>query len=353
MQLVAQKKECDMIILRKYVLTLCVMLLSWIYSAEAQEVTKAGTVMGTFLKIGIGPRAAAMGESFIATANDLTSISWNPAGMAWLSGNQAYFSQTQWLAGMQHSFGAMSLSLGEAGTLGGSFVLLKAPDQEVTTVESPDGTGEMYSYQDIAFGISYSRKISDRFSFGISGKYIVSSLYRLSASAFALDIGTLYLIPETSLRLGMSLSNFGSKMQYAGDNLERPIDIDPTTSGETDRVTAFLKTEQWDLPLSFKVALANDFQLAEETRLTVSIDAVNPNDNKEYVNIGGELAYKEFLFLRGGFKSLNLDQSEGGLSFGGGLDFPIAEGTRSMIDYSFTDWGRLKNVHRFGIGIKF
>ncbi|MDD8017158.1 MAG: PorV/PorQ family protein [Bacteroidota bacterium] len=342
-----------MIILRKYFLILCLILPFWIHLIQAQEVTKAGTVMGTFLKIGVGPRAAAMGESFVATANDLTSIYWNPAGMAWLSGNQAYFSQTEWLAGMQHSFGAMSLSLGEFGTIGGSFILLKAPDQEVTTVESPDGTGEMYSYQDISFGLSYSRQISDRFSFGITGKYIVSSLYRLSATAFAFDVGTLYLIPETSLRLGMSLSNFGTKMQYTGDNLERPIDIDPTTTGETDRVTAFLKTEQWDLPLSFKVALSNDFHLGEQARLTVSIDAVNPNDNKEYLNIGGELAYKEFLFLRGGFKSINLDQSEGGLSFGAGLDFPIAEGTRSLIDYSFTDWGRLKNVHRFGIGIKF
>jgi len=332
---------------------LIILLLACFVKSFAQEVTKAGTTMGTFLKIGAGPRATSMGEAFVATANDLSAVYWNPAGLSWLNGNQAYFSQVDWLADMQHRSGVVSISFGDLGTIAGSVITLSAPDQEVTTVEEPDGTGEMYSYQDIAIGISYSKKLSDHFSFGVTTKYISSSLYRLTASAIGIDIGTLYALPETHLRLGVSLTNFGSKMQYVGDNLERSIDIDPTTSGETDRVTAFLKTEQWDLPLSFRVAVAYDYFIGENMRVTIGVDAVNPNDNKEQVNIGGEIGYQEFLFLRGGFKSYNLDQSEGGLSLGAGLNFPFTESMKSMIDFSYTDWGRLKSITRIGIGFQF
>lgn len=321
--------------------------------AHGQNVTKAGTAAATFLKIGPGGRATAMGEAYVATANDLTSIYWNPAGLSWLPGRQAYFSHADWIADLRHNFAAVSFDLRRFGTVGLSFISLDAPDQEITTVEMPDGTGEFYSYQDIAVGVSYSRKLTDRFSVGMSAKYISQSIYRITASAIALDLGTLYAIPGTSLRLGMSLSNFGTKMQFTGDNLERQIDIDPSTTGETDRATAFLKTEHWDLPLNFKVAVAYDFYPTNDMRLTVGVDAVNPNDNRENLNFGAELGYREFIYLRGGFKGYNTDNHEGGLTYGGGLDLPIASGLRAIVDYSYRDFGRLNSVHRFGIGVKF
>ncbi len=335
-------------VLLKIFFTLCVLQ----HFLSAQEITKAGTTMGAFLKIGIGGRASGMGEAFIATANDVTALYWNPAGISWLSGSRAYFSQTNWLGELSHSFSAVSLDFKDKGTVAGYLILLRAPDQEVTTVESPNGTGQMYSYQDLAIGVTYSRKISEDFSVGVSAKYIASTLYRLGAQAIAFDVGTMYLIPNTSLRLAMNLQNFGGKMQYTGDNLERPIDIDPTTTGETDRVTAFLKTEQWDIPLSFKVGVANDFHLTDDVRLTVAVDAINPNDNRENINVGGEIGFQEYIFLRGGFKSINVDQSEGGLSLGGGITIPISE-FHVNADYGYTDWGRFKSIHRFGIGIQF
>lgn len=320
---------------------------------QAQTVTKAGTVAGTFLKIGAGARASAMGEAFVGTANDLTSLYWNPAGLSWLSGAHVHFGYTKWLADLQHNFAAASLDLGSFGTVGLSLITLRAPDQEITTVEEPEGTGEFFSYQDIALGVSYSRKLTDRFSFGLTAKYVSESIYRINASAVAFDIGTIYQIPGTSLRIGMSLTNFGTKMQFTGDNLERQIDVDPATTGETDRATAFLKTEQWDLPLNFKIALAYDFQFADDLRLTLDADAVNPNDNNEHANIGGELGYKEYLFLRAGFKGINIDQTEGGVSYGGGVDVSLGSNVRAVVDYAFSDIGRLKGVHRVGVGLKF
>ncbi len=338
---------------RTFVFLLCSTVSTFSVSLKAQDVTKAGTVMATFLKIGVGPRASAMGEAFVATANDLTSLHWNPAGLSWLNGSQVSFTHTAWIADLDHNFAAASVSLGEFGTVGLSLISLGAADQEITTVEQPRGTGEFYSYRDIAVGVSYSRKLTDRFSFGVTAKYVSQTIYGLSANAVGFDVGTLYLIPGTSLRIGMSLVNFGTKMQFAGDNLERQIDVDPNTIGETDRATAFLKTEQWDMPLGFRVAVAYDYQPTSDIRMTVGADAVNPNDNRENLNVGGEIAYGEFLFLRAGFKGINIDQPEGGLSYGGGVELPLAGGMRASVDYAFSDLGRLKSIHRFGVSLKF
>jgi opacity protein-like surface antigen len=320
---------------------------------QSQSVTKAGTVAAPFLKIAAGTRGPAMGEAYIASANDLSSIYWNPGGLAWVQGNQVYFSYTDWIHDFQHNFAAASLNIGGLGTIGISVISLTAPDQEVTTIEFPNGTGEYFSFQNLMLGVTYSRKLTDRFSFGVTGKFISETIYRLNASAFAVDIGTLYLIPGTNLRLGMSLTNFGTKMQFGGDNLERQIDIDPSMPGKTDRVTGYLKTERWDLPLNFKVGFAYDFRAGENVRLTVGADAVTPNDNREYLNTGGELAYNEFLFVRFGFRGYNIDNSEGGFSYGGGIDLPIGSNIRAVVDYAYTDYGRLNAVHRFGIGMQF
>jgi hypothetical protein len=332
---------------------LCVLLLSTEAQVEAQTVTKAGTVAATFLKIGVSPRAAGMGEAFVATANDLSSTYWNPAGLSWLTSNEVLFAHTNWIADLRHNFAAASLNVEDVGTFGLSFISLSAPDQEVTTVEKPEGTGEFFSYQDLAVGISFSRKLTDRFSFGATAKYVSQTIYRVGATGIAFDVGTLYMIPGTDLRIGMSLTNFGTKLQFTGDNLERPIDVDPATTGETNRATAFLKTEQWDMPLSFKVALAYDFHLADNVRFTLAVDAVNPNDNKENLNLGAELGYDEYLFLRGGFRGLNIDQREGGLSLGGGVSVPLAGDFRAIVDYAYNDFGRLKSIHRFAVGLKF
>lgn len=69
-----------------------------------QGTTKVGTSAAQFLKIGVGARAAAMGGSFNALASDVTSIYWNPAGLARQQGSELFFSHTSWLAGISHEF---------------------------------------------------------------------------------------------------------------------------------------------------------------------------------------------------------------------------------------------------------
>ena len=63
---------------------------------------RAGTAMGQFLKIGVGGRAASMGEAFVAVANDASALYWNPAGITQLEKNQVIFSRTNWPVDVRH-----------------------------------------------------------------------------------------------------------------------------------------------------------------------------------------------------------------------------------------------------------
>ena len=56
-------------------------------NVKAQLITnlggqRAGISTAQFLKIGVGSRATAMGESFVAIANDASALYWNPAGLS-------------------------------------------------------------------------------------------------------------------------------------------------------------------------------------------------------------------------------------------------------------------------------
>jgi hypothetical protein len=74
-------------------------------------------------------------------------------------------------------------------------------DMKVRTVEQPEGTGENFSAGDIAIGISYARFLTDRFSVGLTAKYIKQSIWHMSSSAFAIDAGTVF---RTDLLGGMT-----------------------------------------------------------------------------------------------------------------------------------------------------
>ncbi|HEX9007599.1 MAG TPA: hypothetical protein VF889_09905, partial [Bacteroidota bacterium] len=115
-----------------------------------------------------------------------------------------------------------------------------------------------------------------------------------------------------------------------------------------------IELDSWDLPLLFQFGVSTSPVRSENLRWTVAVDATHPSDDYESVNIGTELAYREFLFLRGGFTQLGLSTREGGLSFGVGLvSTPLFEGFQVQFDYAFHNMGRLDNVHVVQLSLRF
>lgn len=325
--------------------------------AKAQfvgSVTKVGTVAAPFLEIGVGSRAESMGGAFVATADDASALYWNAAGIATLPKSEAIFMHSEFFGGFNFDYFGIVLPLGNFGTLGGSLTSLNTDDMLVRTVDRPEGTGEFFNSQDLAVALSYARRITDRFSIGFNFKFINQRIWRETAQGFAIDIGTLFVAgPNRNLRIGASLSNFGTKMQLEGKDLLVFHDVAPGQEGNNDQIPARLQTDRWALPLFFQGGIALDVLQGENTRLTLASDFVHPNDNTESINFGAEYMIGNVLFLRGGYRNLFLKDSEEGLTVGGGVAANFLGNVRIKFDYSYTDFGRLNNVQRFTLGVQF
>lgn len=315
--------------------------------------TKVGSTAAPFLNIGIGPRAVSMGGGFSATANDVTALYWNPAGISRTEYNEAMFAHTSWFADITFNWAGAKINLGGLGAVGLSVTYLDYGEMEVTTLREQDGTGEMFTAKDMAIALSYAYNLTDRFSIGGSVKYVNQSIWNSSADAVAFDIGTLFYSEIFNMRIAATISNFGTDMRLSGKDLLVLYDVDPNIYGNNDQILANLRTDSYPLPLLFRVGVAMDLINTPLNKLTVGVDALHPNDNSESLNVGGEYVFNDFLSIRAGYKSLFLKNSEEGLTFGVGVKYDFYPGFGINFDYAYQDFGILKNTQHFSISVRF
>ena len=323
--------------------------------ASGQNVSKSGTTAAVFLEIPVGARAMGMGNAFVGTANDVTSLYWNNAGVARLVRNEAIFTHSEWIAEMKFDYAALAVPLEGVGTLGLSFTSLSMDDMLVRTVEKPDGTGERFSAGSFAVGVHYARNLSEKFSIGFTAKYISEKIWDMQAQAFAVDVGTLFTTNFLNgMRIGAQISNFGTDMRLSGRDTRTFHPIDATKTGSNDRIPQNIELDSWHLPLNFQFGIAVDAIKSDDHIITVEVDALHPSDNYESLNVGAEYGFNNTLFLRGGYQSLFLSDREGGLSFGAGvLASLFGDEIKGRFDYAYTDFGRLKAVHVFALSVLF
>lgn len=344
------KNRYKYILITLFILSNCIM-----GQSSDRNVSKVGTTAAAFLEIGVGAASNGMGNAFVSMANDATALYWNAAGIAAFDRNDLNVIHTNWLAETNFDYAGLVIPLGTFGSLGFSFTSLTTGDMKVTTVEMPEGTGEYFNASDIAIGLSYGRKFTERFSIGFTAKFIQQKIWHMNASTFALDAGTLF---KTDLLGGMvigaSISNFGAPLTLSGRDTRTYNRVDETKLGSNERIPYDISLDSWDLPLLFRIGVSTDVVKMKDIRMTVAVDALHPNDNYESMNIGGEFSYLETFFIRGGYNSLFLADSEGGLSFGIGVNSKMLFSNSTFrFDYAFRDFGRLNNVHTFSAGISF
>ncbi|KPJ54019.1 hypothetical protein AMJ39_02350 [candidate division TA06 bacterium DG_24] len=286
--------------------------------------SKVGTAGMQFLEVGTTARVAGMGEAFVAVADDASALRYNSAGLAWLEGREAIFGYTDYPADITLQYaGAIAPISPVIGTVGIAVTSLTMDDMVVTTPVDSDvtGTGRHFTAGDVAVQLSYARMLTDRFSAGLSVRFIQEDLEDESAQGIGADIGTLYDTHWNTVKVGMNISNFGPDMKFV--------------------------EESFPQPLNFTVGVSVEPISDELHHLILGFEGSHPNDNEERAAVGGEYTVYQMLSFRGGYK-INYDAET--WSAGVGVQVPL--GVMGVkVDYSYTDFGYLSDIHRATLGI--
>jgi hypothetical protein len=328
-------------------LLLILSLLSGSRSLHAQLVPnlggqRVGISAFQFLKIGVGARGVGMGESFAAVANDGSALYWNPAGLTQLSRDEVFVAHTEYVADIKQEYLGVTYHLTDADVVGLSLTSLHMADMEITTETQPLGTGRYFTFGDVGIGLSYSRKMTDQFSFGASLRYVQETLDMLRMRSVMVDLGTFYWTGLGTARFAVVITNFGADASPSG-----------TVSGiDGIQGSAF---QSFSLPTVFKLGFAMEPWMTDEQHVTASIQLNHPNDNAENVRFGAEYAWQNTLFLRGGVKRtigqkfLGGDEtSEESYTLGAGFRLTTSF-TTVQADYAFAEFNRLGTVHRISL----
>ena len=338
---------------------------------RVEDFSNVGNRAAEFLTIPVGARAIGMGNAFVAQADDISSIYWNPAGLGFLEGPQVFFSHLDLPVGFSMDYSAAALPMLDGRLiLGGFFGILNISEEEITTIEAPEGTGAFYDGYSMQFGGTMAYNFSDRFSAGFNIKAIRESVFQLTASAIAFDVGTNYHteVFDKPLRVSFTINNLGSNMSFGGENLA--IQIKPqeiysdrlqNSTGnrlfDRDNRNAFYRTSTFYLPTSFTAGIAMDVYNQNDTRWTLAGQFSENNFMPSSVAFGTELAHtlnnRFIVAARWGWNverdEVDLDSGDKmrGMGFGGGLEYNLFADQAISIDYAYRDMGRLAENHVF------
>lgn len=305
---------------------------------------RAGISAFQFLKLGVGARGIALGETFVAIANDASALYWNPAGLTQFNQQQLLFAHTEYVVDLKHDFlgGAYHVTPNDA--VGFAVTSLHTPDMEVTTEAQPFGTGRTFTYGDIALAGSYARRMTDQFSFGVTLRYVEETLDVLKMRGVMVDLGTFYWTGLGSSRFAIAITNFGGDVTPTGEATE--------FSGQT--VNSF---QSFSPPTVFKIGFAMEPYETEHQRVTTSMELNHPNDNAENLHMGVEYQWERWLSLRAGVKRTigqpffgKDDVSSNDITLGLGVAAPVGYMTVG-VDYAYANYNLLGSVHRISMTI--
>jgi hypothetical protein len=212
------------------------------------------------------------------------------------------------------NYGNLGVSKGfEFGTMGLGVIYSSVSD--IPYVENVSGpSGEVFSDNEMAILLSYSKIVTENLQIGITGKYIRHSIAGFEASGIGFDVGLLTVVNE-KFRMGLMIQDaLGASMKL---------------NGREDTYISKFKIGAAYSPISV---------------LTISPEIMVTGNKKMQFSIGSEYdVYKNMIKLRGGYNSV-----QDAPSFGVGLKY-----SQINLDYSYSRNGDLGNVSKFGFILDF
>ena len=162
-----------------YIFTIFFITISSLTNAQSN----IATTSAAFLEIGPGARSLGMGSAYVSVADDASSIYWNPAGIVNVNKPEVQSFYSPWLVETQFYYNTAVVPMGTYGSIGLSFTALTMDEMMVRTVQDPepDEYGQKFDAGNISMGITYAKRLTDRFSFGFQTKFIQESIWQMSS----------------------------------------------------------------------------------------------------------------------------------------------------------------------------
>lgn len=207
-----------------------------LYNIDGTPCTNTVTSAVPFLRIVADARSGAMGDAGIAISADPNAMHFNASKLAFAEDKMAMSATyTPWLRSlglndvyMAYLTGYRKLDDQELQTLGFSLRYFSLGSIQFTDVNgTPLNTGRPNEFE---VGIAYARKLTEKMSAAVTGKFIYSNLAAGNvvggdviepAIAGAADFSLTYKSPielknggDGDLTVGLALSNIGNKVSY-------------------------------------------------------------------------------------------------------------------------------------------
>ena len=304
-----------------------------------------GTQAGAFLMIANGARPTAMGEAFTAVADDLSAVSWNPAGLGSLPSLQAMVSYAAWFADTGFSTVSIGGPVFPGHVLAGTFYSFHVPRiaNVPAEIEAP------VDLSDYAVGLSYAWAMTDRLAIGAGARLLSTAIQQkdspdLNASGALLDLGFLYRNDDPPVSGGIVLQNMGPHIKFRDAEAPTPFWARLGFGWRAYRDEWLNLTGAFDA--SFPVETRYHLQVPDGGITEIYKASIKgPSQNRFNIGFGAECWIADVLALRGGY-TIRMGSDISSPSAGAGLRFPMSPFVYNL-DYSYSFWGALSaNVSR-------
>jgi len=277
----------------------------------AQENNPEEASGAPFLLFPVGARATALGQAAIADGGTTEAAFWNPAGLAYLAGNELSIHYASTFVSDNTAVSAY-FTINRLGVVGVSAYLVDFGSQDV--VGGPGVPVGRISPKNIELLASYATPITKRLALGLNYKLVqlrqdctgqCASFPSISGTTHGIDLGMQYSFgKDDNIRLGFAIRHLGFKLQLKNEEQADPL---PT------RV---------HIGVAYRLFLPR-FRGSEQrfdARILFDVDDKLGQYDSPEPRIGIDIGLEELVRLRAGYAFLD-SQSEGpsvgiGLRFG-------------------------------------
>ncbi len=278
----------------------------------------AGETGASFLNLGVGANALAMGGAVTANAQGASALYWNPGALGWISGSEFAVMHAEHFQSIRHEHVAYSQG-GRAFNFGFSLKALYLGGLEERTGPSEDPIRTFGAYY-LAPAVTCAKAFGGNFSSGLTIKTVHQAISDYSTMSIAGDIGLAVKFGQKGPRWGICLDNLGMNPAF-------------------DTASFSLPTK---LKTGFSIATLGD-------HLMIAFDLIKPFADGLTWCAGMQTMLNKRFQIRAGYRS-DVHDAGGLAGLSSGIGLKIND---IGIDYAVTSYGILGVTHSISVAYSF